>query len=306
MMAYNSSRRVGPMALASAMLAAVQWRLLLLWLLFLLLPATVVALPLWRTLAGLLDHSVHAAEWARHFDALMFGDAMMALGSHAEWFGATAILGAVLTLLMSPFLDGMMVGSGRAGRALGFGGLLQNGWVEYGRMFRVMLWSLLPYAVVLAVAAAGAHLADRHAEQAVLESQADAWSHGAHWVLLVVFVLAQAIVESTRAAFIADPELRSATRALGRGILQLLRRPLGTLLFYLVVSVVGLLIFGALGIARIHTTAADGGFLPALLLSQLMVLVIGWMRLARLLALAEVARAWRTGRRSPGSLAPAR
>jgi hypothetical protein len=37
-----------------------------------------------------------------------------------------------------------------------------------------------------------------------------------------------------------------------------------------------------------------------------MVLVIGWMRLARLLALAEVARAWRTGRHSPGSFAPAR
>lgn len=306
MMAYTTSRRVGPGALGSAMLAAVQWRLLLLWLVFMLLPATVVALPLWRTLGGLLDHSVHAGEWARHFDMLMFGDAMMALGRHAEWFGATALLGVLLTLLMSPFLDGMMVAGGRAGRALGFGGLLQGGWVEYGRMFRVMLWSLLPYAVVAVVAGAGAHVADRHAERAVLESQADAWAHGARWVLLVVFVLAQAVVESTRAAFIADPELRSATRALGRGLLQLLRRPLGTLLFYLVVSAVGLLVAGALGIARIHTTAADGGFLPALLLGQLIVLAIGWMRLARLLALAAVARAWAAGRRRRPGLAGAR
>jgi hypothetical protein len=306
MMAYTASRRVGPGALVSAMLAAVQWRLLLLWLLFLLLPVAVVALPLWRALAGLLDHSVHAGEWARHFDLLMFGDTAMTLGSHAEWLGATAILGLVLTLLMSPFLDGMMVGSGRAGRALGFGALLQNGWVEYGRMFRVMLWSLLPYAVVLGVSGAASHLADRHAEQAVLESQADAWAHGARWALVVVFVLAQAIVESTRAAFIADPELRSATRALGRGVLQLLRRPLGTLLFYLAVSAVGLLVAGALGIARIHTTAADGGFLPALLLGQAIVLVIGWMRLARLFALAEVARAWRAGRRTSGGFAPVR
>ena len=305
MMAYNPSRRVGPGALFSAMLAAVQWRLLLLWLLFLLLPVAVVALPLWRTLAGLLDHSVHAAQWARHFDALMVGDTMIAVGSHAEWFGATAVLGVVLTLLMSPFLDGMMVGGGRAGRALGFGALLQNGWIEYGRMFRAMLWSLLPYAVVAAVAAAGSHLADKYAGLAVLQSQADAWAHGANWVLLVVFVLAQAIVESMRAAFIADPELRSATRAFGRGILQLLRRPLGTLLFYLAVSVVGLLIFAALGLVRIHTTAAGGGFLPALLLGQLMVLVVGWMRLARLLALAAVSRAWRAGRRSSG-FAPAR
>lgn len=305
MMAYNTSRRVGPGALFSAMFAAIQWRLLLLWLLFLLLPVVVVTLPLWRTLAGLLDHSVHSAAWARHFNVQMFGDTLMTLGGHAAWFGATAILGLVLTLLLSPFLDGMMVGSGRAGRALGFGALLQNGWIEYGRMFRVMLWSLLPYAVVAVVAGAGSHLAGKHAGQAVLQSHADAWSHGANWVLLVVFVLAQAIVESMRAAFIADPELRSATRAFGRGILQLLRRPLGTLLFYLVVSVIGLLIFGTLGIARIHTTAVDGGFLLALLLGQLMVLVVGWMRLARLLALAAVSRAWCAGRRSSGFV-PAR
>jgi hypothetical protein len=229
----------------------------------------------------------------------------MALGGHAAWFGASALLGVVLTLLMSPFLDGMMVGTGRAGRTLGFAALLQSGWAEYGRMFRAMLWSLLPYAVVLAVAAAGSHLAAQHADKAVLEAQADTWAHGANWVLLVVFVLAQAIVESMRAAFIADPELRSATRAFGRGIGQLLRRPLGTLLSYLVVSVIGLLIFGALGLARIHTTAVDGGFLLALLLGQLMVLAVGWMRLARLLALAAVSRAWRAGRRSPG-FAPTR
>ena len=39
----------------------------------------------------------------------------------------------------------MVVASGRAGRALGFGHLLQSGLIEYGRMFRLMLWSLLPY-----------------------------------------------------------------------------------------------------------------------------------------------------------------
>jgi len=291
MMARTNAPRAGFGALFSAMAAAVQWRLLLLWLLLMLLPATVVALPLWRSLADLLDHSVQADAWARQFDPLMFGDTAFALGGHAAWLGGAALLGLVLTLLLSPFLDGMAVGSGRTGRSLGFGALLQNGWIEYGRMFRVMLWSLLPYAVVVLVAGAASHMADRHADQAVLESQADAWQHGARWVLLVVFVVAQAIVESTRAAFIADTGLRSATRALGRGILQLLRRPLKTLLFYLLVSLVGLAIAGALGIARIHTTAVDGGFWLALLLSQLIVAALGWMRIARLFALARLAPA---------------
>jgi hypothetical protein len=289
MMARTTAPRAGFGALFSAMAAAVQWRLLLLWLLLMLLPVAVVALPLWRSLADLLDHSVHADAWARQFDPLMFGDAAFALGSHAAWLGGAALLGLVLTLLLSPFLDGMAVGSGRAGRSLGFGALLLGGWIEYGRMFRVMLWSLLPYAVVIAVAGAGSHMADRHAEQAVLEAQADAWQHGARWVLLVAFVLAQAIVESARAAFIADIGLRSATRALGRGILQLLRRPLKTVLFYLLVSLIGLAIAGALGIVRIHVTAVDGGLWLALLLGQLIVVVLGWMRIARLFALARLA-----------------
>ncbi len=290
MMASTTYPRAGIGALFAAMGNALQWRLLLLWLLVMLLPATVVALPLWRSLAALLDHSVHADAWARHFDPLMFSGMSAAMTGHVAWLGGAATLALLLTLLLSPFLDGMAVGSGRAARTLGFGALLQNGWIEYGRMFRVMLWSLAPYAVVAIVAGIGTHLADRHAEQAVLEAQADAWTHGARWVLLAAFVLAQAIVESTRAAFIADPGLRSATRALGRGFLQLLRRPLKTLLFYLVVSVLGLAIAAAFGIARIHVTAVDGGFWLALLLSQLIVLVLGWMRIARLFALARLAR----------------
>ncbi|MBD8879362.1 hypothetical protein IHE49_02585 [Rhodanobacter sp. 7MK24] len=291
MMARTTAPRAGFGALFSAMAEAVQWRLLLLWLLLMLLPATMVALPLWRSLANLLDHSVHADAWARHFDPMMFGDAMFAMGGHVAWLSGASLLGLVFALLLSPFLNGMAVGSGRAGRSLDFGALLLSGWIEYGRMFRVMLWSLLPYAVVILVAGVAMHMADKHADQAVLESQADAWQHGAQWVLLVVFVLMHAIVESTRAAFIADSGLRSATRAFGRGIRQLLRRPLKTLLFYLVVSLVGLVIAGVLGIARIHTTAADGGFWLGLLLSQLIVVVLGWMRIARLFALARLAPA---------------
>lgn len=290
MMASTTYPRAGLGALFSALGAALQWRLLLLWLLLMLLPATVVALPLWRTLAGLLDHSVQAAAWARHFDSLMFGDVVESMAGHAGWLGGAVWLATLLTVLLTPFLDGMAVGSGRAGRTLGFGALLQNGWIEYGRMFRVLLWSLLPYAVVLAVAGLGAHLANQRAEQAVLQAQADAWAHGAHWVLLAVFVLAQAIMEASRAAFIADTGLRSATRAFGRGFMQLLRRPLSTLLFYLVVSLLGFAIAGALGIVRIRTTAVDGGFWLALLLSQLIVLALGWMRVARLYALARLAR----------------
>ncbi|GLQ95959.1 hypothetical protein [Dyella mobilis] len=290
-MAHDTTRSAGFGRLWSSMAAAVQWRLLLLWLLVMLIPATVVAWPLSRMLGGLLDTSVHAAEWAQHFNAIMFGDVIGAFADHPQWLGSAALMGLILTLLLSPFLDGMIVGSGRAGRRLGFGALLQNGLVEYGRMFRVMLWSLLPYGVVLAVGGIGAHVAENTADKAVLESQVDSVHAILHVVLLIVFVLMQSIVESARAAFIADGSLRSATRALWRGVKQLLRRPLNTLLFYLVVTLVGLVLASIFAMARIHVTAFGmGGFLFALVLSQLMVLAIGWMRTARLFALGEVAR----------------
>jgi len=64
--------------------------------------------------------------------------------------------------------------------------------------------------------------------------------------------------------------------------------------FYLFVSAVGLLIATAAGVGRIHVTAVGAaGFLVALLLSQLLVVAMGWMRMARLLALATLGRSLR-------------
>ena len=117
MMNKHASRRVDLGAAMRAPLAAMQWRLLLLWVLLLLLPTAVVSLPLWRTLSGLLDHSVHAQAWATKFSPLMFGDTMSAMSDSADWLHGAAMLGLLLTLLLSPFLNGMGIGSGRAGRA---------------------------------------------------------------------------------------------------------------------------------------------------------------------------------------------
>ncbi|MFC5580807.1 hypothetical protein [Rhodanobacter terrae] len=299
MISKHASRRVDLGAAARAPLAAAQWRLLLLWVMFLLLPTAVVSLPLWRALSGLLDHSVQAQAWATHFNALVFGDTMSVLSDSAGWLNGVALLGLLLTVLLSPFLNGMVIGSGRAGRVLGFGHLLQCGVVEYGRMFRLMLWSILPYAVMVALIGFVFHVADGIESKAVLESQADSASHVGTGVAVLLFVLAQAIVESGRAALIADTGLRSATRAFGRGFMQLLRRPFSTLLCYLLISLAGYAIALALGVARLHNPAIGaGGLILALLLAQLVVLVLGWVRVARLYALAEVARSLSSSRRS--------
>ncbi|EIM00139.1 hypothetical protein UUC_14573 [Rhodanobacter denitrificans] len=288
-------------AVARAPLAAMQWRLLLLWTLLLLLPTAVVSLPLWRSLSGLLDHSVQAPTWAAQFSPVMFGDTLSALRDDTGWLSGVAILGLLLTLLLTPFLNGMLVGGGRASRVLGFGHLLQCGIVEYGRMFRLMLWSIVPYAVMAALIGVALHMADGVGDKAVLQAQADRATHLALFVAGVLFVLAQAMVESGRAAFIADGNLRSATRAFGRGFMQLLRRPFSTLLSYVLISVIGYAAALALGVGRVHTPAlGTTGLLLAVLLTQLLVLVLGWVHVARVFALAEVARSLWSSRRGGG------
>jgi hypothetical protein len=284
------SRRVDSGAVARAPLAAMQWRLLLLWVLLLLIPTAIVSLPFWRALSGAIDHSIHVQAWATQFNFSMLGDVMSAIKA-SSWLNGLALLGMLFTVLMSPFLNGMVVGSGRAARSLGFSHLLQCGVVEYGRMFRLMLWSILPYAIMGFLIGVVMHLAGDMGDKAVLQSRADTTSHIALFVAVVLFVLAQAIIESGRAAFIVDTGLRSATRAFGRGFMQLLRRPFSTLLSYLLISVIGYAIALALGVGRINTPALGlVGLVLAIVLAQLIVLVIGWVRVARLFALAEVGR----------------
>ncbi|WP_343126319.1 hypothetical protein [Dyella sp. C9] len=298
-MAYKSSRRVDALALLRALPSAMQWRLLLLWALMLLLPVIVVAVPLLQSLGELLDHSVHARGWARQFDLLMMTDVGQVLGrEHALLHGA-ATASLLCALLSLPLLHGMVVASGRSGRTLGFGALLQGGLVEYGRMFRLQLWALLPYAAAGYLLQVGLdHAADR-ADLAVLESQAMAAQHLAWCFGGLVMLVALLWVESARAAFIADGGLRSATLAMGRGLMQVLRRPFSSLLVFVLVSLPGLAIALGLGLVRAHTLAVGRhGLLLAFVLTQLVVASLGWMRIARLYALTEIARSLGGSRRA--------
>lgn len=298
-MAYRHARRVDLGAVATAPFAALQWRLLSLWMLATLIATSVAALPLLQSLGALLDHSTHAHAWAQQFDGLMFGDVAMALSrEHAALHGA--VLASLLSmLLLLPWLNGMVIASGRAGRTLSFGQLLREGLGEYGRMFRLMLWSMLPYALAGLLVQTGFDRADDRSDLATLQSQADSALHLAWWFAGVVVVVAQAWIEAARASFIADAGLRSASIAMLRGLLQLVGRPLSTLLAYLLITAVGLAVALAFGWLRTRTVSVGA---PALcwgfLLSQLIVAALGWMRIARLFALAEVGRSLGLGRRS--------
>jgi hypothetical protein len=285
-------------AFLGALGAALQWRLLLLWLMVMALPTAIVALPLWKTLGGLLDHSVHASALARQFETLPMSDVIVQVTRHGDWLGGANLGAFIVTLLASPFLTGMVVTAARVPRSLTFGELMHGGLSEYWRLLRLLLWALLPFGVALVIAGAVSGWADKHAAAAVLESSADSGHRVAMIVTIVLLVLAHAMVESGRAQVAADPLQRSATRAFFRGVGMLLRRPLATLGMYLGVSVIGYVIAFLLGMLRVRMDAVGVfGFIAALVVAQLIVVVLAWQRTARLFALGAVARATPARRR---------
>ena len=276
-------------AFLAALGAGLQWRLLLVWLLLMLIPAAVGAWPMNAALGALLDHSVHSKAWAASFDALGMGDAFIQLGKSMPAIGAGATAGFLLALLLSPFLTGMVVSSARSARRLGFGELMHGGLHEYWRMVRVLLWSLVGWAIAIGIGVAAMHMSSEHAKTAILESSVDTWRHVAMTVFVILLVIAHAIAEASRAQFAADPKLGSATRAWGRGIKMVFGRPLATFGMYLGVSIIGLVLVLVFGMLRVRMPAVGvGGIILAFVLAQLVVLSLAWMRIARIHALACV------------------
>lgn len=289
----NTQRPIGFGAFPRALAAALQWKLLLAWFLVTLVPALIVSRPLHAMLASLLDHSVHADAWAKGFHGLAMTDVMVDIGRHGMPVLSVAfVFGAVLTLLLSPFLTGMSVTALRSRLRPGFGDLMHGGLHEYWRLLRFLLWALALYTVVAMIGVFVFSLVSSYAEKAVLESSVLLRRHIADGVMIALFVLAQSMIEAGRGRIVAEPGRRSATRAFLIGIGTLFRRPLVTLGMFLGVSVLGYVLSLLLGMWRIRVVAYGGaGTALAALAVVLLVASMAWMRTARLAGMAAIAEA---------------
>lgn len=302
----TTKRKVGWGALPGALWAALQWRVMLIWVVLMALPTAIATLPVGRALGALLDHSLQSTALAHEFNGLFMGDALALMARHnGAVIHGTQILGVVVTLLLSPFLTGVVLTAVRASRHPRLGELMHGGLRQYWRMLRLMLWSLVPYAIAVFVGMTAYDFAQTRAHAATLESVADNGFLAARIILVVLLVLAHVIMECSRACVAADEHLLSATRAFGRGMAMLARRPLVTLGLYLGTSIIGYALAGLVGILRIRVDAVGVvGLAAAIVLAQLIVIILAWQRTARIGALVMVARA--TSRSRAGGIPLAR
>lgn len=280
-------------ALFSGLKSALQWRLLLWWLLALGLPTLLFALPLWSGLQAQFGHSVHAADIATGRNVPMLVEGFAGLGDDgggkAVSFGMLSAI--ALALLLTPWLTGMAVAAIRAGRTLRMGELAHGGLAEYWRMLRLLLWSLIPLGVAFAVAAGLLALVDKRAETAILASEVEHSRYLAIAVAAVLFVVAHSTIEAARGWLGAEVSLRSIFRAWWRGTKLVFKRPLATLVVYLGSSLVGYALAALFGYLRIGADGAGlGAFLLGFVLTQATVVALAWGRIARLYGFAALAQ----------------
>jgi hypothetical protein len=268
------------------------WRIILLWAAFTLVPTAVVSLPLGSWLSAQLDHSADAGAWARTFNVTEVRELVVNATDIAPMLQSTLLISLLFTLIFSPFLTGMIVASSREKQVLGFVALVQGGAREYGRMLRTMLWSVVPLGIAGVLGAWTLHMADERAEAAVLESQVSREHLLCIIILTALLIVAHATVEAGRGQFALDLRRRSAVKAWWRGVRLVFTRPVATLGSYFLITAVGLILAALFGIARINSPHATfAGFLASLALTELIAVAAIWMRIARLLALIQIARA---------------
>lgn len=270
---------------------ALQWRLLLLWMAVLALPTALMAWPLWAALASHLDHSVHAARWAATPDGVFLVDVLGLMGRQMSSFTQAGAAALLLTLALSPLLCGAIVTAARAPAALSLVRMLQGGVHEYGRMGRVLLWSVVPLGLAAGLATGAFWWADHYAETAVLESHADWAQRAAMVVAALAGGLALASLDCARAQLAAFRQRRSAVLAWWHGCRMLVRQGRAVLGHYLGITLAGLALAAALSALRLALPQLGlAWFVLGVVLAQGAVLVLVWMRCARLLALIELAR----------------
>jgi hypothetical protein len=269
--------------------AALQWRLLLIWLGAMLLPMLLMALPLWVLLSADLDRSVHAAALAQQLDMVAVADLMSDLRRNGSAVHGGGIAALAFALLFSPFLTGVAVTAARAQETARLRELFAGGLAEYPRMFRMLLWGLLLLGALGAMGDQLIELAGKHAEKAILASDERPYKLAVIALLVLLFVLVNATLDAGRADLAIDRRRTSAVKAWWRGAKLLWQRPGAVLGIYAMLTMAGLLAAAVLGVARLNIAGSNAGLLiAAFLLTQLIALVLAWMRAARLFALMTV------------------
>jgi hypothetical protein len=276
-------------ALQRAARRALQPRLLVLFVLGMAIPTMLFALPVSFFLGGELNHSPAAATLASSIGLGALIDLIDAPDMSFSLLYAVVVPPLFVMLLISPWLNALALGAARLSRSSGFRALISAANAAYWPMVRIGLFGLLPIVLALVVGQIAAGAVARYDAHAVLQSSVEHLMLMARLFAMLLVALAQSSIEVGRAVLVAHPRRRSVVRAWWAGLAFLRRHPLYLFGGWLLVTVPSLLLAAALMVLR---TNLDQGSFPGLVLALVLaegcVLVLAFMRYARLFLLVDL------------------
>lgn len=285
---------IAPGLFRRALARGAQWRVLLLWVSALLLPALLAALPVFAFLGRLLDHAPQAPRLVRALDSAALIELVRQLGEPfaADAMGQGLSMAALATFLLAPPLAALSVAAARLEGRPGLRELLRSAGDFYGRLLRMALLAALPLGLAAAGSALAFKLAKNAAEAATRETAAQRGSRLAWAAAAILVAVAHVTLEAGRAHFAAQPSRRSAFLAWWSGVRLFLRRPLRVLGICAVTAAAGPGLGALLMAAHLRLAPSSaGGVLLSFLVAQLAVAAVAWGRVSRLAGLAELVHA---------------
>lgn len=262
-------------------------RLLVFWLLASLSTTLLVALPLSGILRDVLDLSAYAGVLAQRLDLDALTAIYQAYQQSEMAIQTNVTLAWVCTLLFAPMLAAMAAAVYRAPNKLHWSALLTKGAADYGRWFLLHLSAFITYLFGFGIAAMVAISAQLRIEH-YTDANSFARLHLFSTLLAALIAVAtHFIVEITRAEYVLDSGLRMPPEALIRALSRggFLRRIAG----YSLICGIGIGVLLLLLLLRQRFTGISfAAMLGTLFLSQFSVVVLAWMRTARLFVLASL------------------
>ncbi|HZJ66986.1 MAG TPA: hypothetical protein VFD36_25950 [Kofleriaceae bacterium] len=274
-----------------AMRRALQWRLLVLSPVVLLVAATATLFPLLRALGEVFDRSPRWQELTGLDSFAAAGLAKVLQGPASGTITTGVQTSIVLALLLAPLLAGAALVVADADARPRIRGLLSGAAAYYPRLLRMQLAALIPLGAAGLLTSVLVRWSS-HVDDAATSEAATHASSRIAWTLAIALVfVAQLVVDAGRARLAAEPERRSAVKALGAGVKLIVKRPAQALAIGASTTAASLLIATIVLVVRNQFAQTSGAaVLFAFLIGQLAVMAIAWGRAAKLCGLVEIAR----------------
>ncbi len=227
-------------------------------------------------LHSVLDKSLYSEEMSKHFDAAVFFELLMKPEvSTAPWMAGSLAAGLIFLFYML-FISGGVLAVYHQDRKLTGGQFFECCGDFFWRMVRLLLWSIIPFAIVFGLAAVVQRVSGKMASDAARELQGFYVQVGGSFVCLVFALFVRAWFDLAQARTVIDRVRGMRVLTFRSFVLALRNLPRLVSIYLTTAFVAALAVFAAW---TLWLRIPHGSFGASWLLLELLTLVLVGVRL---------------------------